>query len=900
MAVDNSNAIEIFFSYAREDERLRDELEKHLSLLKRQGLIAEWYDRKISAGKEWEHEISVYLQKAQIILLLISANFLASDYCYSIEMEYALKRHENGEARVIPIILRPVAWMDAPFGKLVALPKDGKPVTRWQNRAEAFVDIAEGIRKVVEELHFHSTSNLPLSHDPVTAIPKKTTVFPQFWNVPFRRNPLFTGRQNALEQLHSALEANRAAALAQAISGLGGIGKTQIAIEYAYRFCDEYSSVFWFNAELYEALISDILFIAKLLKLPEKDEKDQNSIVNAVKRWLEENTHWLLIFDNIENIEMATNFIPPNYQGHILLTTRSQSTGTFAQRIEIEKMPQEEGILFLLRRAKIIAPNAILKDTSSSDLVKAREIYEAMDGLPLALDQAGAYIEETSCSLSNYLDKFHQKQATLLKWRGQHKSDHPNSVYTTFLLSFEKLEQTDRIAADLLRFCAFLYPDAIPEEIISESPINLAPLFLSVTGDLFALDACIAKLRTFSFVRRDRDAKLLNIHRLVQAVLKDTMDKNTQRQWAEYAVRAVNNIFPNTSYENWDRCQRYLPQAQICEVLIAEHNFVFPEAARLLKETGSYLLERSHTAEAEKLYKWALSINLQVYGSDHLEVANSINALGRLYHLQGNFAQAEKLYLEALTLRKKLLEPDHIDLANSFNNLGALYVWWGRYSEAETFEQQSLMIRNRVLGPEHPDTAIIINNLAVIYFYEEKFEQAKSLYQQTLELQEKIYGPDHPYLASTLDNLASAYAKLGKFEQAEPLYRRALKIRKKVYGANHPQVATSLDNLGLFNMDQGKFKQAKSFLNQALRMRELTQGPEHPNVATTVFELAEFYNKQGQYKQAEPLFKRALAIRTQQLGVDQPLTIEVLKAYVNLLKQTGRNFEAEELEKNHS
>ncbi|MEI7870090.1 MAG: TIR domain-containing protein [Candidatus Methylumidiphilus sp.] len=147
MAIKVEKPLEVFFSYAHEDEALRDELAKHLSLLKRQGVISEWHDREITAGSQWKDQIDGHLESASIILLLVSADFLNSDYCYDIEMNRALERDARGEACVIPIILRPVDWQGAPFGRLQCLPKDAEPVTSWPNRDEAFLDIAKGIRK---------------------------------------------------------------------------------------------------------------------------------------------------------------------------------------------------------------------------------------------------------------------------------------------------------------------------------------------------------------------------------------------------------------------------------------------------------------------------------------------------------------------------------------------------------------------------------------------------------------------------------------------------------------------------------------------------------------------------------------------------------------------------------
>lgn len=142
--------VEVFYSYSHKDEKLRNKLNNHLALLQRQGLINGWTDRMIEAGDDWKHEVSKHLNTAQIILLLISADFIASDYCYSLEMERALERHKNGEARVIPILLRPVDWESSPFSQLQALPKDAKAVTTWKNRDEAFKNIAQGIRGVLK------------------------------------------------------------------------------------------------------------------------------------------------------------------------------------------------------------------------------------------------------------------------------------------------------------------------------------------------------------------------------------------------------------------------------------------------------------------------------------------------------------------------------------------------------------------------------------------------------------------------------------------------------------------------------------------------------------------------------------------------------------------------------
>ena len=354
----------------------------------------------------------------------------------------------------------------------------------------------------------------------------------RFWNVPYRRNPYFTGREDLLTRLHELLHSGKAAALTQpqAISGLGGIGKTQTAVEYAYRSRDDYQAVLWASAASRETLISDFVALAALLQLPERDLADQGVVVAAVKRWLASNKGWLLILDNADDLELAAEFMPLESSGHILLTTRAQSTGTIANSLEVEKMEQPEGALLLLRRAKKLS-SRMLHWSRPQRLIAPwlKLIVRELDGLPLALDQAGAYIEETNCGLSGYLDLYRTHRKDLLQRRSKLRSEHPEPVATTWSLSFQKVEQANPAAADLLRLCAFLDPEAIPEDIITEGAAEAGPLLHPVAADAFQLNEAIEVLRTYSLIKRNAETKTLNMHRLVQVVLKDGMDKKTQR-----------------------------------------------------------------------------------------------------------------------------------------------------------------------------------------------------------------------------------------------------------------------------------------------------------------------------------------------------------------------------------
>src|SRR6266480_6136977 len=539
-------AYKVFISYSHQDQMLRQKLDNHLSNLRQQIIITSWYDGDITAGTNWRSQIMQHLNNAQIILLLISDDFMASDFCYSIEMTQAIARHDINQARVIPIILRSVDWQGAPFEKIQALPTGGKPMTDWPNQDNAFLDIVQGIRKAIDVL---SIKSVPANQE-------------HLWNIPYARNPLFTGRENVLKRLYEALKTSKTAA----ISGMGGIGKTQTAVEYAFRYRDNYDTILWVKAESLESINSDFVTIAHLLNLPAKQEQEQHLIIEAVKGWFKNHVGWLLIFDNADDLEMVRGFLPMDGQGYILLTTRAQATRHIAQRIEIEEMDVEEGALVLLRRAAILDPDAPLEAASTTDRAIASEISQTMDGVPLALDQAGAYIEDTQCGLTDYLHLFQIRQEELLQRRGKLTTDHPDSVSTTWSLAFEKVQQANVAAADLLRLCTFLDPDIIQEEIITKGASELGSVLQPVAADPIKLNDAIGTLLSYSLVRRNPD-HTLSIHRLVQVVLKHSMNKSVQRRWAERAVRAVYQAFPVVDYGNWLRCQEYIPQVLTCNAL---------------------------------------------------------------------------------------------------------------------------------------------------------------------------------------------------------------------------------------------------------------------------------------------------------------------------------------------
>jgi tetratricopeptide (TPR) repeat protein len=581
---------------------------------------------------------------------------------------------------------------------------------------------------------------------------------PTFWHIPYQRNPFFTGREDVLTRLHRALRAENTMALShpQGISGLGGIGKTQTALEYAHRYRTDYDAVFWVRADSVPSLTSSLVELASVLQLPERDEQDQEIIVQAVLRWFHLHPDWLLIYDNIDDLSIAEPFLPKAGPGHLLFTTRAHALGGLAQRLDIQKMEAEIGALLLLRRANLLPLQAALNMANSDDQSNARAISEKLDGLPLALDQAGAYIKEAPCPLPDYLSRYQTRRSDILPVRGQFDQDYPASVATTWSLSFERVSQVNPAAAELLDICAFLAPDAIPEEMITEGAQHLTPSLQAAVIHPLQFDQAIASLLAYSLVGRNADATL-TIHRLIQAVLKDAMDEHMQGEWALRTVLAVNEAFPEVEFTTWQQCERYLSHALACATWVEQEQINQEEAARLLYRTGWYLDDRGQYSESERLYKRALAIGEQTWGSDHPRTANIFNNLAQLYHNLGKYLEAEQLTKRALTIQEQKLGGDHPVTLGTLSNLAELYRVQGKDSEAEQLMKRVLAIREQKFGDDQPDTANSLNNLAELYRAQGKYTEAEPLYQRAISICEQRFGDDHPNTAVCLSNLAELY-----------------------------------------------------------------------------------------------------------------------------------------------
>lgn len=864
-----SEPVKIFCSYAPEDENLFHELEKHLSQLKRDGLISLWHQKHIIGGDNREQTLNDHLETASIFLLLVSADFFASKDCVEIEVPGALARHKLGEARVIPILIRETEWSLASFAHLRALPANGKPVTAWPNRDAAFAEIARNIREIVTEVSSVAAS---------TAYSKSPAIF----NVPNARTSFFTGREDELADLHQSITTGKR----QAITGLGGVGKTSLAIEYAHHYQSEYPIIFWALASDQASFNSSCVKIAQELNLPEKDAQEQ---VRAVENWFKTQKDYLLILDNADDPDAFKpdaflSFIT-HAGGYLLITTRSSTMRrlNIIRHLNLEVLTPEHGALLLLRRAGWLAPEAALTQVLSEHQLQAQHISQELGGLPLALEQAGAYLDETKIDLVSYLQTYQQSRLRLL---GDNKPDpYDKTVATTWLISFSNVEQKNPVSAGLLRLCAFLAPDAIPEAILA-----------SVVDDSYLFNQACAALLAYSLIARNIHEHTFTIHRLVQAILRENLDIDQQRIWAKRAVIAVDNAVPEPSIKFWQEWLLYLPQVYACLEHIDKYGIVTQEAGRLLNQVGTMLRHYARLAEAQHMYERALKMREQALGPEHADTVETLYNLATVTSIQRRYEESLHLYKRVFEIRERTLGPEHANTAATINAMGLLYSNWRRYEEAQHMYERALEIRERVLGPEHPDTAETLHNFAMLYRLQGKYELAAPLFERALEIRERVLGIEDRDTILTLNGLAVLYRLQKKYELAAPLSQRALAIREKTLGSDHPETATAVGNLAYLYRLQGDYEQSIHMYERALSIREKAFGTDHPKATITCFNLGELYREQGNYEQAEKQILRALT--THESAAERSRVVDdMLKEYALLLHKMGRSEEAAQIEK---
>jgi tetratricopeptide (TPR) repeat protein len=827
-----AKAYDVFLSHSHDDAEIVEQLAKLL----RSRELEVWLDKWVLIpGRPWRQDMAKGLEQAASCAVCIGTK--TPKGWFEAEISRALNRQSQyQDFGVIPVIL--------PGGDRT-LVNEFLELNTWVIFKDGIAD-ADALHRLISGIKGLAPGSGP----------DKPTPSARIFTVPIPQNPFFTERANELSDFGAALEKTGSYAL----TGLGGVGKTQTAAEYAHRYRDNYQSVIWLRAEKEDTLFADLTALAHSLQLPQADAKEQQLAVESAHRWLDDNDNWLLVLDNVNDlktVQTLTRKARPK-RHHVIVTQKAQATGAIASS-RLREMETDQGALLLLRRAKLITPEQQLPDAKPADVDVARKICREVDGLPLALAQAGAYIERTSRGLPRYLEMLTKGFAKVMSEPGGEDIRH-EPVVATFSLSLQELENGHPASAELLKAVAFLSPDKIPEEIFTKGSDSFTPALKTASADEFEWDKAITAALDFALLERNSSDETLTVHRAVQQVTKLRMSDEERAHWAARVVNAVASALPQAEFENWGAYERLLPQAQVCAGLTGEYKLSTVGSALLLNQTGYYLYQRARYALAELLYRSSLTIAEEAFGSDSGEVAIRLNNLALLLQDTNRLAEAEPLMRRALSIDEKSYGPDHPTVALRLNNLAQLLQDTNRLAEAEPLMRRALSIDEKSYGPDDPNVARDLNNLALLLQDTNRLAEAESLLRRGLSIDEKSYGPNHPNLAIRLNNLAQLLQATNRLAEAEPLMRRALAIDEQSYGLDHPTVAIRLNNLAYLLKATNRLDEVEPLYRRSLKIDENSYGPNHPNVARDLNNLARLQQATNRLPEAEPLMCRMVEI----------------------------------------
>lgn len=727
-------------------------------------------------------------QRAERTIALLSDNYFGSDFTLAEWTARFARDPAMREDRLIPIVVGPVSQASLldpiHHARLVSCGGDeAKGREAVLERIAQATDPDYGTKRRTQPHPFPGPKQE--SSEPAAAAPR----FPvPLHNLP-PHNPDFVGREDVLTGLHELLTAGKGpAVLTQAITGLGGIGKTQTALAYAYRHFAEYRLIWWLRAESAATLATDFAALAEPLGL--EPMADQEKLHASIRRALQTMDGWLLILDNAEDPALPRGYLPTAGRGQALITSRRTDWQGIAKALEIEVMAKDEAVHLLTGRAD-------LDNLTVDERAEAKALAEELGYLPLALAQARAYMADAGESLAGYRKLLKDSRPAVLE-SGQAHPDYPASVAKTWQISIDAAEAACPAARTLLELLAFFAPDELPSSVLSGDAM---PHGLT---DAIYRNKARAALNRLSLIRAE--AGTITVHRLVQAVTRDGLDEATAKARAETAVQLLGAAWPGAPWEHtlWPTVGVLLPHALVTAASAERYDASLETAGTLLNNTALYHKARAAYAEAEPLYERAIAICENALGSDNPYLATSLNNLAELYRDTDRNAEAEPLHQRALAIREQALGPEHPDVAQSLNNLAEFYRATGRYAKGEPLYRRTVAILETALGREHPYFAAALNNLAELYRSTGRYADAEPLLERAIAIDEKALGPEHPDLAIDLNNLAKLYWNTGRTAEAEQLYRRAVVILERTLPPGHPNVLKGRENYAELLDDLGR------------------------------------------------------------------------------------------------
>jgi tetratricopeptide (TPR) repeat protein len=677
---------------------------------------------------------------------------------------------------------------------------------------------------------------------------------------------LFIGREDFLADVRRRFDQARKAGRwpIHGVHGLGGVGKTRLAVEYAWRYRDHYAAVLMVNAESPESLDRELAELTSVLLSDVDPQLSQPERVKATLQWLDRHPGWLLLVDNVDtekSRDAVAGRLTAWAKGHVLITSRVASWPREVELLDLHVLADEDAVQFLLQATEG------RRQAQPDDAAQARGLAgEDLGGLCLALEQAAAYIGERQISFAEYRKRWAANARNVRSWadkllmRYHEEKDRSLSVATTWQTTFDILKPGARA---LLEMLSWLAPDPIPQGLLA-APETESQL-RALSGDPQAdVETALAELRRYSLLSRSDESRLEaagQVHRLVQLITRDRLTDEARRRALTAMLTVLDDYAPTDADDvrTWPVLEPLRPHLAAAIQHAEEAGIAIP-TTRLQTLLGQLLRAKALYREAEPLYRRALAIDEKSYGPEHPNVSRALNNLAVLLEATNRPAEAEPLMRRALVIDEKSYGPEHAEVATDLNNLALLLHATNRLAEAEPLMRRVVAIYGQSLGEDHPNVATALNNLAQLLAETNRLAEAEPLMRRALAIDETSYGPEHPNVAIRLNNLAQLLQATNRPAEAEPLMHRALAIDEASYGPEHPNVATDLNNLAQLLYATNRLAQAEPLMRRALAIDENSYGPEHPNVAVRLNNLARLLQATNRLAEAEPLMRRSIAI----------------------------------------
>ncbi|KAK4652120.1 hypothetical protein QC762_0099710 [Podospora pseudocomata] len=753
--------------------------------------------------------------------------------------------------------------------------------------------------------------------------------------VPLGRVDTYTERVGLSAELEQKLHIrHKKASVPYAVSlyGLGGVGKSQLALDYAEKHKHDYNPILWIDATDEETVRSSFKICAAELGLTVEGGENQGSIitdagVRAVLRWLcdrsEADDEWLLIVDNADDVSWGIQKVMPRgNRGRVIITSRDeQSTklvGGTCESVRVGDMSPPEGRALLLRHLQLdeeLAPGDIKDDCD--------RVVKKLEFLALAIDIAGAYIGSHSpCdkALQRYLADYERHRDELLQmdfFRGLLATE--KTVWTVWDTTLEKIAMENKglLPDVLLTFLAHFKGGIIQDEMFRLASLGMEKVkanmgeeesegmpfelqqFLPLAGDKWDdfryQQGCRLLLRYSLLQRVDGGWAGVTMHGLVRWRAMLSHRSRPWRQW--YMVFVLAACYQNIEEEQPEFRRHlvgHLPDihgddGQEREYFLRYPSFIGETIGRIYYDEGRW-------EEAEKLQVQVMETRKTKLGADHPDTLTSMINLASTYRNQGRWEEAEKLEVQVMETSKMKLGVDHPSTLTSIGNLASTYMNQGRWEEAEKLEVQVMETRKTKLGADHPDTLTGMANLALTFWSQGRWEEAEKLQLQVMETSKIKLGADHPDTLRSMANLASTFSNQGRLEEAEKLEVQVMETSKIKLGADHPSTLTSMANLASTYRNQGRWEEAEKLEVQVMETRKTKLGADHPDTLMSIGNLASTYRNQGRWKEAEKLQLQVMETSKIKLGADHPDSLTGMANLALTFWSQGRWEEAEKLQ----